>query len=800
MNKTLKYISPAKSFTEALPLGNGSLGAMVYGGVPEEKITLNYDTFWSGTGHREEKEVSTDTLEYARKLLFEEKFWEAEQYMKENMLGFYNESYMPLGILNYEFEKIEEPQEYVRSLDLEKAVLTSEFKAHETVYTSRMFISNPAKALVIRITSNGPDKLSLRVELDSKVEHLAKTENNNCLLISGNAPSNVQPNYVECDHPIVYEEKNPGMAFCCYLQAVHIGGSATVSSDSLSIKDADEIVFYLTAADGYKGYDQKIETNPEACEKNCRDQIRILNSKTYDELEKEHIKDYQSVYKDVSLELDGEEYDLPTDERLRRVQNGKQDLGLSCLFFHYNRYLMIASSRKGTQPANLQGIWSESIRPVWSSNWTTNINTEMNYWLNGPCNLIESFEPFVDFVEELSHAGEETAKKQCHCSGWTANHNVDIWRQTGPVDGEPKYAYWPMGGVWLCSQSYEYFRYSEDLKTLKNKIYPSLRGSVLFCLDWMQQREDGLYYTAPSTSPENTFEDDEGHSCGVSYMTTMDLAIIKELFANYLAAADVLGIEEDLIKLVKERSKLLPGYQIGKTGMIQEWIKDFEKSDVGHRHFSPVFGFHPGHSIKKTDTELVQACQNFIEEKAENFKQQIGWSCAWLINLWARLGDGTKANHYYEELLRQSVYDNLFDLHPPLGETEGEREVFQIDGNFGSASGVAEMLISSEKGKITILPALPDSWKNGKVRGLLAAGAIEVDITWKDRKPVSVSLRSSSDQNVKSSSLIASSIARRVLSFTVLPLMYLETVPTESPARAATSRIVEAIITPPFLI
>ena len=450
----------------------------------------------------------------------------------------------------------------------------------------------------------------------------------------------------------------------------------------------------------------------------------------------------------VSLELDGTENNLPTDERLRRVQNGKQDLGLSCLFFHYNRYLMIASSRKGTQPANLQGIWSESIRPVWSSNWTTNINTEMNYWLNGPCNLIESFEPFVDFVEELSHAGEETAKKQCHCSGWTANHNVDIWRQTGPVDGEPKYAYWPMGGVWLCSQSYEYFRYSEDLKTLKNKIYPSLRGSVLFCLDWMQQREDGLYYTAPSTSPENTFEDDEGHSCGVSYMTTMDLAIIKELFANYLAAADVLGIEEDLIKLVKERSKLLPGYQIGKTGMIQEWIKDFEKSDVGHRHFSPVFGFHPGHSIKKTDTELVQACQNFIEEKAENFKQQIGWSCAWLINLWARLGDGTKANHYYEELLRQSVYDNLFDLHPPLGETEGEREVFQIDGNFGSASGVAEMLISSEKGKITILPALPDSWKNGKVRGLLAAGAIEVDITWKDRKPVSVSLRSSSDQNV----------------------------------------------------
>lgn len=495
-------------------------------------------------------------------------------------------------------------------------------------------------------------------------------------------------------------------------------------------------------------YNQRIETNPEVCEKSCGNQIQKLKSKTYKELEEEHIADYQSVYKNVSLELEEIENDLPTDERLKRVQNGKQDLGLSCLFFHYNRYLMIACSRKGTQPANLQGIWSESIRPVWSSNWTININTEMNYWLNGPCNLIESFTAFVDFVEELSHAGEETAKKQCHCSGWTANHNVDIWRQTGPVDGEPKYAYWPMGGVWLCSQSYEYYRYSRDLEYLKNKIYPSLRGSVLFCLDWLQQREDGLYYTAPSTSPENTFKDGEGHACGVSYMTTMDLAIIKELFANYLEACNVLGIKEDLIEQVNERSKLLPNYQIGRTGKIQEWIKDFEEFDVGHRHFSPVFGFHPGHSIKKTDTELVKACQKFIEEKVANYKQQIGWSCAWLINLWARLGDGTKANYYYEELLRQSVYNNLFDLHPPLGETEGEREVFQIDGNFGSASAVAEMLLSSEDGKITILPALPESWESGKVKGLLAVGGVEVDIAWKNKKPISISLCSSVDQSI----------------------------------------------------
>ncbi len=748
MNKTLKYISPAKSFTEALPLGNGSLGAMVYGGVPEEKISLNLDTLWSGTGHREEREISTDTLNNARKLLFEEKYWEAEQYIKENMLGFYNESYMPLGTLNYTFQGVDKAEEYLRTLDLEKAVLTTEFKNNGTLYKTKMFLSNPAKALVVQITTIGLNKLNMTIGLNSKIRHVVKTKNNNELLISGNAPSNVQPNYVVSDTPILYDDNNPGMAFCCYLQAVNTGGKIIAQADHLEIHDAEKIEIYLTANDGYQGYDQKVVTNAKICEKNCREQLSNLIQKPYERIEKEHIEDYQSVYKNVSLELDSDKNDLPTDERLKQFQNGKKDLGLSCLFFHYNRYLMIASSRKGTQPANLQGIWSESIRPVWSSNWTTNINTEMNYWLNGPCNLLDSFHPFIDLVDELSQAGKETAEKQYHCSGWTANHNVDIWRQTGPVTGEPKYAYWPMGGVWLCSQTYEYYKYSGDVKSLKEKIYPAMRGSILFCLDWLQLREDGRYYTAPSTSPENTFVDEAGRICGVSYMSTMDLAIIKEIFANYLEACQVLQIEDELINKIHDYGKKLPDYQIGKTGKIQEWIKDYKEADLGHRHFSPVFGFHPGHSIKKTDTALVDACQKFIEEKVENYKQQIGWSCAWLINLWARLGDGKKANYYYEELLRHSVYNNLFDLHPPLGETEGEAEVFQIDGNFGSASGVAAMLLESEKGKISILPALPDSWEKGKITGLLAVGGIEVDIVWKDKEPISVSLWSPIDQSV----------------------------------------------------
>mgnify|MGYP002561673674 CR=1 FL=1 len=721
---TLAFDRPAEAWNEALPLGNGSMGAMSYGRLREEKIELNLDTLWSGTGRSKENKNTDVDWDFLRQKIFDGEYEEAEAYCKENILGDWTESYLPAGNLHIDanIPELKEHGSYQRQLSIKDALEQVVYRQDGQGYLREFFVSMSEPVMALHYRADAGSSLELRISLDSQIRHVCSGYGTSELVLEGQAPVYAAPSYYSCEQPIVYEE-GKGTRFAIGISVQAPKGCVCQKDNTLLVTADGDVYIYLSGITDFQAQDSYLSRKKQMLEQIC--------DLSYPQLKEAHKKAYAAYFDRMDLTLDpGIQNDLITK------------------MFHYARYLMISSSKPGTQCANLQGIWNHNLRAPWSSNYTVNINTEMNYWLNGPCNLIESFEPFVDFVEELSHAGEETAKKQCHCSGWTANHNVDIWRQTGPVDGEPKYAYWPMGGVWLCSQSYEYFRYSEDLKTLKNKIYPSLRGSVLFCLDWMQQREDGLYYTAPSTSPENTFEDDEGHSCGVSYMTTMDLAIIKELFANYLAAADVLGIEEDLIKLVKERSKLLPGYQIGKTGMIQEWIKDFEKSDVGHRHFSPVFGFHPGHSIKKTDTELVQACQNFIEEKAENFKQQIGWSCAWLINLWARLGDGTKANHYYEELLRQSVYDNLFDLHPPLGETEGEREVFQIDGNFGSASGVAEMLISSEKGKITILPALPDSWKNGKVRGLLAAGAIEVDITWKDRKPVSVSLCSSSDQNV----------------------------------------------------
>lgn len=750
MNKKLWYTSPAEAFTEALPLGNGSLGAIVYGNVPRGRITVNYDTFWSGTGRKREKEIDRQDLEYVRNLIFGRKFWEAEQFMKAHMLGQYNESYMPLGEIHYDFPAIKEFTQYTRTLNLEDGVLTTTFTAGGCSYKTEMFISYKDKAFVTKISAAVPGSIQLNISLTSKVKYSARMAEDSDMAISGNAPSNVQPNYIECDEPILYDPDNKGMAYCMYLKVRSQDGKSIYTEDEIQIKGASSVILYVAAADGYRGFNAPVEVSEEICIAQCGELLKKVSYMEFDTLKERHAADYQSVFKNVTLDLCQEERELPTDVRLKRHRQGEEDLGLYSLFFHYNRYLLVSSSRKGTQPANLQGIWSESLRPVWSSNWTININTQMNYWASCPCNVTECYEPLIAMLEELSVAGQDTAEKLYHCRGWAANHNVDLWRQTGPVGGEPKYAYWPMGGVWLSGQIFEYYKFTLDLSCLRERIFPVMRGSVLFCLDWIILGEDGKYYTAPSTSPESAFLDEEGRTCGVSYGTTLDIGLIKELFINFTEACQLLDMEDSLLGDVQERLSRLPDYQIGSHGQLQEWIEDFEEEDPGHRHFSPLFGLHPGNSIQRErDQKLVLACKKLVERRIHHYGGQIGWSCAWLINLWARLGDGNQALFYLEQLLTNSVYDNLFDLHPPLGETKGEREVFQIDGNFGSASGVANMLLESGKGTIKLLPALPDKWQNGSVQGLLAQGNIVVDMVWKKGKLEGADFLSSISQHVR---------------------------------------------------
>lgn len=731
MNTKLWYTSPAKGFTQALPLGNGSLGAIVYGGVPQEQVDLNLDTFWSGTGRRKEKPVPREKLEYARSLIFEGKYRESGEYIEQHLLGDYNESYLPFATLDYDYCNVTEYSDYQRSLDLTTAILETTFRSGSCQYHCEMFASYPDKVLAMRISVSEGSSLSLKIRLSSKVQHTLKLQQGHLLSVYGNAPTQVLPNYVASDRPIVYDPDHPGMAFCGTLAVSDTDGKIDCCGDFLRLEGASYAVIYFSATDGYQGYQMPPARSPEVCLEKCAAILMALSG-TYEEIKRRHIEDYQVVYKAVELRL-GEptQSELPTDVRLERFRQGA-DRGLPCLFFHYGRYLMIASSRQGSQPANLQGIWNDCIRPAWSSNWTTNINTEMNYWPAGPGNLLDCYEPFARLLKELSDAGVETASGQYHCGGWAVNHNVDIWRQTGPAKGLAKYAYWPMGGVWLSAQLFDYFKFTNDKAFLKEHIYPVMQGAAAFCLDWLVPR-NGSYDTAPSTSPENTFLDKDGNVCSVGRLSTLDLALIKELFKNIKAANEVLAADEELLLKIDNCLKDLPEYPVGQEGRLLEWRDEFEENTPGHRHFSPMFALYPGTTINREDTpRLAAACRAFIEKRLAFGGGHIGWSCAWLISLFAKLGDGEQSNHYLEQLLANSLYENLFDLHPPLGEREDEQEVFQIDGNFGGISGILNMLLQSGPGYLELLPALPKLWQKGSVKNLLAEGGICVSMAWEN--------------------------------------------------------------------
>lgn len=733
MNTKLWYQSPATSFNEALPIGNGSLGAITYGAVPEETIYINLDTLWSGTGKREAGCVDEAVLEEAKRLSLSGEYKEAQNLIEDNMLGNYNESYMPLGVVKYCFTNVDTYEGFKRELDLNEAVQTTTFQSDGVKFRSEIFASYPEQLIAVKIQCDCKGKLDIVFHMESRLQYFSAVHGEDGIVISGNAPSHVEPNYVCSPHPVVYEKTDLGMPFCGYLQIQNVDGRRFIEDGKIHIKEATEIIVYIAASDGYEGFQKPVNYSQKDCFAKSRRVMEAAERYTYEEIRERHVTDYQKIFKKVYVELEKTEPDLSTDARLRKLREGGEDRGLYCLYFHYNRYLMIASSRKGSQPSNLQGIWSDSIRPVWSSNWTININTEMNYWPAGMCNLLECYEPLLAMVEEMSVSGRDTARNYYGCGGWAANHNVDLWRQTEPVDGLAKYAYWPMGGVWLSAQIYDYYKYTQDKEVLEKRIYPVMSEAARFCMDWLVQKEDGLYYTPLSTSPENTFYDEESRECAVSCSTTMDSALIKELFKNVSEAAGILGIKDDFIAEVEKTRSLIPPYKTGRYGQLQEWREDFEEKDPGHRHFSPLVAFHPGTTINKYETpELMDSVECFIKRRLKYGGGHIGWSCAWLINLWARLGEGEEARYYLRRLLQKSSYDNLFDLHPPLGESDGEREVFQIDGNFGSASGMAGMLLQSYLGILELLPALPKDWEEGKAKGLLAEGAVTVNLRWKE--------------------------------------------------------------------
>lgn len=706
----LWYEKSAERWEESLPIGNGSLGAMILGGAEEEILGLNEESVWSGYYKDKNNAKAADCLEEVRSLVFSGKNKEAERLIQNNMLGEYNESYLPLGNLKLKFAygsgKEGKAEGYRRQLDLENAVAQVSYTCNEVHYQRDYFASYPAKAIFVLLTADKP-VMDFTISFISQL-CLAVSAEDGALQVTGRCPEHVDPSYLpEREGSVVQGTK--GMQVNAEFRVVSCDGQVREEGEMLHVSGASRCLLMLSA---------------------MRQPV-LPDNMDYEALKAAHIQDYRSIYDKVELYL-GEQKDLPTEERLELLKKGEEDNGLYGLFFQYGRYLLIASSREGSLPANLQGIWSWELRAPWSSNWTININTQMNYWHALSCNLEECLEPYIRFVERVSEEGKKTAAVNYHCRGSVAHHNVDYWGNTSPVgvpqgekageDGCVNWAFWPMGGAWLTQEIFRAYEYSGDEEYLKNTAAPIIREAALFLNDWLVEYQ-GEWVTCPSTSPENQFRLPDGQITGLTYASAMDMAIVKEVFTHYCRICEILGTQDALYREICEKMPRLAPFRTGSFGQLLEWHEEYEEPEPGHRHASHLYGLFPA-EVFAGDAKLTEACRVSLMHRLENGGGHTGWSCAWIINLFAVLKDGEKAYEYLRTLLTRSTYPNLWDAHPP----------FQIDGNFGGTAGIANMLVQDRGGSVTLLPALPAQFKEGYVKGLCIKGRKCVDISWKDGK------------------------------------------------------------------
>lgn len=744
-NRELWYTAPAAYWEEALPLGNGRLGAMVFGGITEDVIRMNEDTFWSGYPKEHEFPDAPAHYKIARDLALAGKYEEAQREVESYLSGECTDCYLPLADIRLEFPGLEGKRvvDYERSLCLKRALSDSHFTCEGVTYRKETFISWPDQAMYMKLTAGVPGTLAFRIGISSQIISDSSLHQNR-LMLTGTAPGYAAPLHVQEEEPVRYGEADDqkGMRFCVML-SVETDGKLIQSGKCLEIQDAGFAVLRCCGATSFNGYDKHPFINGKDETGRCMHDLEKAEKISFEQARKRHIEDYEQYFDRMELQVsfgeDGAE--LPTDERIRSFYQDGTDVGLYELFFHYGRYLMISSSRPGTQATNLQGIWNAQMRAPWSSNYTININTQMNYWPAEPCGFSDLHEPLFDMIGELGVTGSRTAEKLYGAGGFTVHHNTDIWRFSTPVGRKGKetarYAFWPMAAGWFCRHLYEHYEYTLDENFLREKAYPLLKAAAQFYLDVLVENRDGELVFAPSTSPENCYWK-EGYYGAVTESTAMTQAIIREVFEECLSSAEILGESGEWLENIRLKKGKLKDYAIGKDGRILEWNESVEESEIQHRHISHLYALYPGMRITWEDTpELAEACRKSLEARCD---VGTGWSLSWKVNAWARLGDGDHALKLFREQLRfvmpegsgknnsymrgGGVYPNLFDAHPP----------FQIDGNFGTVSGVAEMFLQSTKEEIQLIPALPQKFHKSVVRGLCARGRVKVDLDIADGK------------------------------------------------------------------